>query len=93
MSGFPSIYTLRQFVRFLRKFNGKFGFNELEIEVIKEDNLYKVVNAFDVYTLTLMDEHGEEQAYIHKYALIFEPLTFLKSLTRPNHIKITIIPA
>ena len=80
----PSIRTLNQFVRELRKLNGKF-FNRLEITLVKEDNLYKVKQVFDVYELQLMDENANEQTYIHRYELLFEPLTYLKTLKVPKN--------
>ena len=83
----PSIRTLNQFVRELRKLNDKF-FNRLEITLVKEDNLYKVNQVFDVYEFQLMDENANEQTYIHKYELLFEPRTYLKTLKVPKNAEI-----
>lgn len=83
----PSILTLNQFVRELRKLNDKF-FNRLEITLVKEDNLYKVNQVFDVYEFQLMDENANEQTYIHKYELLFEPRTYLKTLKVPKNAEI-----
>ena len=89
----PSIRTLNQFVRELRKLNGKF-FNRLEITLVKEDNLYKVKQVFDdiddVYELQLMDENANEQTYIHRYELLFEPLTYLKTLKVPKNAQVSL---
>ena len=85
----PSIRTLNQFVRELRKLNGKF-FDRLEITLVKEDNLYKVKQVFDVYELQLMDENANEQTYIHKYELLFEPLTYLKTLKVPKNAQVSL---
>ena len=87
-SDFPSILTLKQFVRYLRKLN--FYFNHLEITIVKEYNLYKVQKVFDVYELQTMDENGNEKTCTHKYELLFDP-TYLKSLNAPKNITVSLI--
>ena len=87
----PTIRTLNQFIRELRKFNG--NFNHLEITLVKEDNLYKVKKVFDVYYLQLMDENAKEQTYIHKHEILFQPLTYLKTLKVPKNTTVSLLYA
>ena len=91
-SDFPSILTLKQFVRYLRKLN--FYFNHLEITIVKEAwykvELYKVQKVFDVYELQTMDENGNEKTCTHKFELLFDP-TYLKSLKVPKNITVSLI--
>ena len=88
-SDFPSIRTLNQFVRELRKLYGK-RINHLEITIVKEYNLYKVQKVFDVYELQTMDENGNEKTCTHKYELLFDP-TYLKLLKVPKNITVRLI--
>ena len=94
-SDFPSIRTLNQFVRYLRKLHGN-CINHLEITIVKEEDelyeLYKVQKVFDVYDLQLMDENGNEKTYTHKYELLFDP-TYLKNLAMPKNLEITLVQA
>ena len=87
-SDFPSILTLKQFVRYLRKLN--FYFNHLEITIVKEYKLYKVQKVFDVYELQTMDENANEKPCTHKFELLFDP-TYLKSLKVPKNITVSFI--
>ena len=89
-SDFPSIRTLNQFVRELRKLYGK-HINHLEITIVKEvfleDEIFKVQKVFDVYEHQIMEENANEKTCIHKYELLFEP-TYLKLLNVPKNAKI-----
>ena len=89
-SDLPSIRTLNQFVRELRKLYGK-DINHLEITIVKEEDalyeLFKVQKVFDVYEHQIMDENANEKTCIHKYELLFEP-TYLKLLNVPKNAKI-----
>ena len=91
-SDLPSILTLKQFVRYLRKLN--FYFNHLEITIVKEAwynvELYKVQKVFDVYELQTMDENGNEKTCTHKFELLFDP-TYLKSLKVPKNTTVSLI--
>ena len=105
-SDFPSILTLKQFVRYLRKLN--IYFNHLEITIVKEPwykyELYKVQKVFgiskkcmqnsrsfaDVYELQTMDENGNEKTCTHKFELLFDP-TYLKSLKVPKNTTVSLI--
>ena len=92
-SDFPSIRTLNQFVRELRKLYGNY-FNHLEITIVKEvfleDELYKVQKVFDVYEHQIMDENANEKTCTHKYELLFDP-TYLKLLNAPKNITVSLI--
>ena len=94
-SDFPSIRTLNQFVRELRKLYGK-HINHLEITIVKEEDelyeLFKVQKVSDVYELQLMDENANEKACIHKYELLFEP-TYLKLLIVPKNTTVSLLYA
>ena len=92
-SDFPSIRTLNQFVRELRKLYGK-HINHLEITIVKEvfleDEIFKVQKVSDVYEHQIMDENGNEKTCIHKYELLFEP-TYLKLLNVPKNNTVSLI--
>ena len=92
-SDFPSIRTLNQFVRELRKLHGIY-FNHLEITIVKEvfleDEIFKVQKVFDVYEHQIMDENGNEKTCTHKHELLFEP-TYLKLLNVPKNTTVSLL--
>ena len=92
-SDFPSIRTLNQFVRELRKLYGK-HINHLEITIVKEvfleDEIFKVQKVFDVYEHQIMEENANEKTCTHKYELLFEP-TYLKLLNVPKNTTVSLL--